>query len=90
MVDRPLAVGQILQKRCEQARREVRDHDERNDHRLAVDDCRNHGEHEPDDAVAPDVRERDEERVERLGPVVDYPPLQPLIESDQTGRICFA
>jgi hypothetical protein len=69
---------------------DVGDHGQRQDGRAAPHERADRGEHDPDDPPAPDVGERDEERVERLAPVTNDPPLEAMVEADHTGRICFA
>ncbi len=90
MVDRARTVDDELDQIGDRRGGEVRDDDEREHDRPAPDHHAEHGERQPDEAVAPEVRERDEERVEGLGAVTYDPALEPLIEADQIGRICFA
>ena len=89
IVDRALTVDGQLDQIGDRPRREVRDDHEREQDRPAPEQHPEHGERQPDEAVAPEVRERDEERVEGLGAVTYDPALEPLIEADQIGRICF-
>ena len=44
---------------------------------------------EPDQSLRPDLRQRDEDVVERMPPVVDDPVLSVSIPRGQTGAICF-
>jgi hypothetical protein len=90
MVDRARAVHGELEHIGDRRRREVRNEYEREHDRPAPEEHREHGERQPDEAVAPEVRERDEERVEGLAAVTYDPALEPVIEPDQIGRICFA
>ena len=84
MVDRAVPVDRELQHVRDRGREEVRGDDERKDDRTPQEQRRDHGEREPDDAEAADVRQRDEDRVERLRSMADDPPLEPLIELDHS------
>ena len=91
MVDGTLPVDRSLSTSVIAAERKYATDDERKDERPPQEQRRDDGEHEPHDAEAADVRERDEERVERLGAMADDPALEALIEpTTQSGRICFA
>jgi hypothetical protein len=90
MVDRARTVDCELDHIGGRRRREVRDDHEREHDRPAPEKHAKHGERQPDEPVAPEMRERDEERVEGLGAVTYDPALEPLIEANQIGRICFA
>jgi len=79
IVDRPRAVDRELDHIRNCGGTEVCDHDERKRDRATRQPDRKHREGQPDDAVAPQVRERDEDRIERLRPVLDDPALDPLI-----------
>jgi len=46
-------------------------------------------EDEPDEPVRPDLRQPDEDVVQRLPPVVDDPPLDVAVPAGQTGAIVF-
>src|SRR6266536_2031853 len=65
---------------------EVRGHDERKHHGPAEQHDREHRQRQPSDAVAPDVRERDEDGVEGLGAVIDHPALDTMDEPDHLRR----
>jgi hypothetical protein len=90
MVDRARTVDGELDRIGDRRRREVRNDHEREHDRPAPEPHGEHGKRQPDEAMAPEVRERDEERIEGLGTVLNKPALEPLIEPDQIGRICFA
>jgi ketosteroid isomerase-like protein len=90
VVDRSRTVDGELDHIGDRRRREVRNHHERKHDRPAPEPHPEHSERQPDEAVAAEVRERDEERVDGLGAVTYDPALEPLIEADQIGRICFA
>ena len=82
MIDRSRPVNGDLEQSTRGRRGEIGGADERQHDRLAPEQCDEDGEREPDEAVVPEMRERDEDRVERLGAVVDDPPLDTLIERD--------
>jgi len=63
------------------------DHDEHP--RVAQQQCDADCEDEPDDSVRPDLREPDEDVVQRRPSVVDDPPLGVPIPAGQTGTIVF-
>jgi len=79
IVDRPRPVDRELDRIRNGCGTEVCDHDQRKRDRATRQPDREHREGQPDDAVTPEVREGDEERVERLRPVVNDPALDPLI-----------
>ena len=82
MVDRTVPVDRQLQHVRDRSREVVRGDDERKDDRTPQEQRRDHGEREPDDAEAADVRQRDEDRVERLRAMANDPALEPLIETN--------
>jgi hypothetical protein len=90
MVDRARTVDDELDHIADRRRREVRNDYKREHDRPAPEKHPEHSKRQPDEAVTPEVRERDEERVEGLGAVTYDPALEPLIEVNQIGRICFA
>ena len=90
MIERALPVDERFQHVDDRGRSEVRGDDERKDHRAPKHERGDDGEREPDDAEATDVRQRYEDRVERLGAVRDDPTFEPLVEADQTGRMLLA
>ena len=90
MIDRARAVDCELDHIGGRRRREVRDDHEREHDRPAPEPRGEHGERQPDEAVAAETGKGDEERVEGLGAMTYNPALEPLVEADQIGRICFA
>src|SRR3954453_8805225 len=77
----------------DEARDRVREHHGRRDEHerphAPAHECEHEREDDPDEAVRAELRQPDEDVVERLPPVVDDPPLGVFIPRGQTGAICF-
>jgi hypothetical protein len=79
----------MAKREGEQVGQEAAEDDVEEDRRPAPVERRDRGDDEEDRALDADSRERDEDLVQPVDPVVDDPALEPGIEVSQAGTSCF-
>jgi hypothetical protein len=77
---RPLTADGVAQDERQTIRDQIAEEDVEEDRRPPPVESGDGGDDEEDPALHAEVRERDEDRVEPLRPVVDDPALEPCIE----------
>ena len=86
---RPVASDRLPDCVGDRARDEVARHYEEKDRGAAPEQRGEGGDDEPDETCVTEMRERDEEVVQRVRPVVDDPALESFVYRDQAGTSCF-
>jgi len=86
---RPVLADEHLQETCTRVGDDDCDRDEHEGRRAAVNRRKDETEDQPEKPVRADLRQEDEEVVQRMPAMVDDPSLRMAVPAGQTGAICF-
>ena len=88
-VVRPSFTDERLDDRSQAVGSEHRDRGQHEHDRVATPEREREREHEPDEPMRAELRQPDEDLVQRMPAVVDDPPLRVFVPAGQTGAIVF-